>query len=290
MLTATQDDVYFERMASSLGDKARLLHLTHGSRVLDVGAGGGEFAELERINGKQVTAVDGSWVALDHIRENFPLVDRVHEYAHSLHYEFKEDEFDTVVCSALMHEVYSYGTEASPPYSLHAVDEVLESIWTVTKTEGTLLIRDGVMPREWDKPVRIETAPGATSDVLAFFLWYAQQAPFFNTSGDPRTVHLRIGDDGRSLEGNLASAMEFLYTYTWGWEPSERETRELYGILTLDDWIDLLDNHGFTTRYSTEYVQPGYVEYLSTRVRIVDEQGAPVQWPSTNMILSAWKR
>lgn len=289
MLTATQDDVYFERMASSIGDKARLLPLTEGTRVVDVGAGGGEFAELERLRGADVTALDGSLVAVNRIREHFPNLDVIHADALCLHRHFNAS-VDTVVCSAVLHEVFSYGTNVHEMFTTDAVGQVLTSIRRALTPGGVLLIRDGVMPREWDKPVRIELARATASDTLAFFLWYAQQAPFFNTSGDPRTVHLRIGDDGRSLEGNLASAMEFLYTYTWGWEPSERESKELYGVFTVDDYIDVLDDHGFTVTYSTQYTQPGYVEYLSTRARIVDETGAEVPWPSTNMILKAFKR
>lgn len=290
MLTETQDDTYFERMASSIGDKARLLPLTEGTRVLDVGAGGGEFAEMERLRGAHVTALDGSRVAIGRIVEKFPHVDVLHADASTIHDRFGADEFDTVVCSALMHEVFSYGTPATGGYSLTAVDQVIDSISTVLKTDGVLLIRDGVMPHDWDRQVTIETVPGATSDVLAFFLWYAQQAPYFNTTGDQRTVHLTIGDDGRSLTGNLASAMEFLYTYTWGWAPSERETKELYGVFPLTDWWAVLTEHGFAVEFSEEYVQPGYVEYLSARARIVDESGVEVPWPSTNMIVKARKR
>lgn len=290
MLTTTQDDTYFERMASSLGDKARLIPLTEGTRVLDVGAGGGGFAELERLRGADVTAVDGSMVALGRILSNFPKVPVRRAYAHQLHHEFAAESIDTVVCSSLMHEVYSYGTGLSDAYTLDAVDDVLDSIGEVVKTGGVLLIRDGVMPSEWDRPVRITPLPGAAGDVLGFWLWYAQQAPFFNASGQKRTVHLSLAADGRTLEGNLASAMEFLYTYTWGWAASERETKELYGVLTVGEWVDLLAVHGFTVNYSTEYTQPGYIDYLSTRVTLTDTNGEPVLWPSTNMIVKACKQ
>src|SRR5690606_14556864 len=106
---ATLEPRYFERMAASLGDKARILPWVNGHRVLDVGAGGGELALAIAGLGAEVWALDPSPDSLARLRRT----GRLHVLeglADEVATLVRDIRFDVIVCSAVLHEVYSYGT------------------------------------------------------------------------------------------------------------------------------------------------------------------------------------
>lgn len=288
MLASTQDARYFERMASSLGDKRHLLEWLEGGRILDVGAGGGELAEAMRATGRSVWALDGSHAAARRMREAFPKLEVLTGLAHEVGYMAPETKFTTVVCSSIFHEVYSYGTPATGPYSIPALALTLRALHESLEPGGRLIVRDGVMPAEWAKPVYVRLK---ASDGVRFWETYRQTAPFATWHGAQRTVHLEpVPGDPTLFAGTLESAMEFLYTYTWGWGSAKREMKELYGVFTEDGYRTFVEAHGFRVEASGEYCQPGYAEHLTPRTEILTEAGDPHPWPATNFFLVARKR
>lgn len=287
MLAETQDTRYFERMASSLGDKQHILPFLQGDRVLDVGAGGGELAEAIRLTGRDVWALDGSHAAARRMRENFPHLNVLTGLANEVEYLAPEAHFTSVVCSSIFHEVYSYGIPETGPYSMAALEITMEALRRSMETGGRIIIRDGIMPTDWDRPVRMRFA---SEDGPRFWRAYHARAPFASWVGEgPRCVKLEETEDELVLESNLASAMEFLYTYTWGWQSSEREMKELYGIFTEEQYCTFMEKAGFTVESSGQYLQPGYFHHLDPKVQLTDLDDRPLPYPASNFLLVARK-
>lgn len=286
MLTHTQDQTYFDRMASSLGDKMVIFPYLEGNRILDMGAGGGELAHVMAQGSREVWALDGSLAATQRMTHAYPELHVLVGMAHELPL-MTDVKFTTVVCSSIFHEVYSYGDASHGPYSLEALRATLGAIYNQLEPGGRLVIRDGVMPAEWDK---VEEIHFTTDEGMKFWEHYAANAPFVNWHGQggQRTVALEpVGP--RTLRGNRASLMEFIYTYTWGWQSSARECKELYGLFTQEDYCKVLESVGFTLESAGEYVQPGYREALDEKLMLKDLDGQAVGYPATNCLWVARK-
>jgi SAM-dependent methyltransferase len=285
MLTKSHDATYFARMAASLGDKERLLEFISPGKILDVGAGGGELAEALRLRGNEVHALDGSSEAIKRIEENFPEVHAVTGYTHELDSLFEPASFDTVICSSILHEVYSYGDPVNGTYSIHSVMDALVSFFKLLKPGGVLLIRDGIMPTLWEEEIRMELK---NSDSVKFLEMYKEMAPFYSETPDFRRVSFEeISENSHSYRGTLASAMEFLFTLTWGWKSAERETQELYGVFTESGYRLALSVVGFDVEFSTQYLQSGYPLHLDGIADIFDSFGNKKNLPSSNAIFVA---
>lgn len=283
MLAESQSELYFTRMANSLGDKTSILEYIAPGRVLDVGAGGGELAQAISEMGNEVYALDGSSPAISHIRSNFPDLEAVEAFTHDLMDKFSPEFFDTIVCSSILHEVFSYGNEGEP--SEEALTQAINDFFTVLKPGGRLIIRDGVKPNNWEDTAYIEFKDETGKEFLDV---YKSLSPFYSETSGYRKVHIEEKAKN-SFKCDVGSLMEFLYTYTWGVESAERETQELYGIYTEKEYTDLLESHGFFVSLSYQYLQPGYPKNLKDKVSIYDYEGRELPYPSSNMIIVAEK-
>lgn len=286
MITETQDDTYFRRMKSSLGDKRHILdHLVEGT-VLDFGAGGGDLSDAIRQFGYDVVAVDGSPAAVAKINENYPEVNAVQAMGHELLDHFPEKSFDNIVCCSILHEVFSYGDDVNDPYRLESVLRMMTVFKKLLRDGGRLIIRDGVAPTDANDKTFIKFK---NDDGMKFLNAYSELAPFYadeNIAGGIRLANV----DEFIVEGSMRSVMEFLYTYTWGWNSLPRESQEVYGVLSLGEYVEMLSKNSFNVLNASEYVQSGYVEHLSKLVSVVSEDGVEVPFPSTNMLIVAEKK
>ena len=286
MITETQDDTYFRRMKSSLGDKSRILdHLVEGT-VLDFGAGGGDLSDAIRQLGYDVVAVDGSPAAVAKINVNYPEVNAVQAMGHELLDHFPEKSFDNIVCCSILHEVFSYGDDVNAPYSLESVFRMMTIFRKLLRDGGRLIIRDGVAPTDANDKTFIKFK---NDDGMKFLKAYSEQAPFYADENIAGGICLDKVDEF-VVEGSMRSVMEFLYTYTWGWNSLPRESQEVYGVFSLRDYSEMLSNHSFNTLSASEYVQQGYVDHLSKLVSIADEDGVDMPYPATNMLIVAEKK
>lgn len=283
MLTQSQNDLYFDRMASSLGDKINLVPFLVPGNVLDVGAGGGELAEYMRReqSSGDVHAIDGSTESVARMKQNFPSVKSTQLMVDELLGHFGANSFDNIVCSSILHEVYSYGG-----YDIEKVYTALHDFYQMLRPGGRLIIRDGVMPTGHDEDVVLNFVhEDSDNEFHDFLLRYKEIAPFY---GDE--VAVKEYDNGKVL-CDYRSAMELLYTYTWGMGSIEREALEVYGVMTQRDYVDSVQRAGFMDVVeSRQYLQPEYVTHLENKVNITDPIfDLPVSFPSSNMIIVAEK-
>src|SRR5262249_41378111 len=93
---------------------------------------------------------------------------------------------------------------------------------------------------------------------------------------------------------SAADAMEFLYTYVWGPASFPYEVRELYGILTYDDYVARLvawcggPGAARVIELPPEvrsYLPPGYREHLAGKIELSDEHDRPVALPDSNCLI-----
>lgn len=294
MLSETQGDLYFERMASSLGDKIKMVPFIKPGQVLDVGAGGGEFAEQIRLLGNDVSGLDGSPEAVHWMSAHYPDLNVVAGMVADVNTLFAPSSLDTITCSAILHEVFSYGSGDHFPYDLDSIREALALFADLLTTGGRLIIRDGVMPDAADRPVVIRFTGDDGADFVSA---YAAASPRWGgdavtgrSLADQRRVSL-VKTGERDFIGTLDSAMEVAYTYTWGLDALPRESQEIYGVFTESDYVTQVEATGLSIVHREQYVQPGYVEHLSPLMSIVDAiTGDPLPFPSTNMLLVAEKQ
>lgn len=278
MLNETQDQTYFDRMASSLGDKVQLVENIVGKNVLDVGAGGGELSEVILHGGWNVWALDGSPEALAHIVEKDERIIPINALAHEINEHRGDTKFDTVVCSSILHEVYSYGTDGTDAYTLGAVVKTLTALRDSMNDGGRLLIRDGIAPTNERGRIHLHRPDG-----VKFLQNYVENAPFMSPERFTPT------DEPNVFEAALNDAMEFMYTYTWGEDAFERESQELYGIMTEPVYRELVESVGFRVIDCGSYMQPGYWQFLHEKVSLTDLDGNHHPWPATNFVMVAEK-
>lgn len=286
MLAETQNEVYFNRMKSSIGDKSKMIeHILHGP-VLDVGSGGGEFAALLMELGFKVVALDGSHEAVMH--SNALGVPTVEGFTHQVASLLPPEYFSTITCSSILHEVFSYGYGISgSQHTLASVVHSLDAFKEVLAEGGRLIIRDGVMPDNWNQMTEVLLKD---PDGKRLADKYLSMIPFRGTNHDMmRKVYLETKEGTENvLTGNMESVMEFLYTYTWGEENYGRETQELYGLFTLTEYVEFLEANGFHVTHAEEYLQEGYPLNLENKVDIM-RNGTMIPFPSSNCLIVAEK-
>jgi SAM-dependent methyltransferase len=190
---------------------------------------------------------------------------------------------DSVVFCSILHEVYSYG---EPRFSLASVERVIRAAFAQLAPGGRLVIRDGVRPPPGRRRLRL-IGPDARATLALYVAQF-----------EGRRIEVDELADGR-VELSTADAMEFLYTYTWGPASFPYEVRELYGILTYDDYVAHLVawcGGGGAARVVElppgirSYLQPGYRDHLAGKIELTDEHDRPIELPDSNCLIAIEKR
>ncbi|HEU4731986.1 MAG TPA: methyltransferase domain-containing protein [Kofleriaceae bacterium] len=287
---------YLAAMNAARSDKQRMLELLHpgGSggpgRIVEVGPGGGVVLDLlaERFPGSEIIGVDRSRDVVDALGQRARARGSrwrvVHGDAEQLG-ELVGGPLDGVVFCSVLHEVYSY---TEPRFSLASIQRVIQGAFAALGPGGRIVIRDGVKPPPGRRRMRM-IAPDARD---TFELFVAQ------FEGRPIECAALPGEPDR-VELSTADAMEFLYTYTWGPASFPYEVRELYGVLTYDDYVAHLVSWcgGEAAARVIElppevrsYLQPGYRDHLHGKIELTDERDRPVELPDSNCLIAIEKR
>lgn len=286
MMEKTHNKIYFDRMQNSLGDKSRILEYLVPGKTMDFGAGGGDLSEAIRNMGHDIVAVDGSAKAVERTKLMYPHVEVVESMGNELLEHFKPNTFKNIVCSSIFHEVYSYGDSTHEPMQLKNIVDMMDIFKKLLMPSGRVIIRDGVAPSNYSEKYFLKFK---TPDGMKFLHEYVHQAPFH----DPKyssfgKVHYEMVGD-YTVYADMSSIMEFIYTYTWGRNSLARESQEFYGVMTLNDYKNTLATRGWKIPYAEEYLQPGYPKNLEHLIEMFDENGNPIAYPSSNMVIVAEK-
>ncbi|HET9625416.1 MAG TPA: methyltransferase, partial [Kofleriaceae bacterium] len=284
---------YLATMNAARGDKQRMLDLVRPGRIVEIGPGGGVVLDLlaERFAGSDIIGLDASREVVDALGQRASAGGNRWRIVHGTADDLARlvgEPIDSVVLCSILHEVYSYAT---PRFSLAAVERVVRAAFAALAPGGRLVIRDGVRPPPGTRRITLLAADAGET----FDLYVAQ------FEGRPIAFReLAPGERGaRRVELSTADAMEFLYTYVWGAASFPYEVRELYGVLTYDDYVAHLVAWcgGADAAHVVElapalrsYLQPGYRDHLHGKIALHDECDRPVELPDSNCLIAIEKR
>lgn len=265
----TLEERYFQRMASSLGDKARILPWIRPEHVVDAGAGGGELSMMMRDVGLRVTALDADDESVRRLRAISGI--DVRQVVLGLSSSaWDVPPADTVVFCSILHEVYSY---APLDHRQTAWLTALRSASETLSVGGRLIVRDGVMP---DSPNERASFSCPDDELVREYL--SLSIGGFDS--------LRLERDGR-WHGTRAAVAEALFSLVWGRNTLRREAQERYGVATLAGVTSTVSAMGLQPLHCESYIQPGYRQHLGG----YDIRPRGARWfPDTNALWVFQKR
>ncbi|MBT2290353.1 class I SAM-dependent methyltransferase [Paenibacillus albidus] len=277
------EDSYLSQMNDTADYKAVILEHITGTKVLDIGPGGGVLLDLieERMPDARPVGIDISSNVIEALQQRKQREGRRWEVlqgdALNLRDFVEPGTVDTVVFSSILHELYSYVPFNGRKFNHEILSAALRSAFEVLAEGGAIIIRDGIMtePESLQRRVRfLET------DGLSRLERYARDF------AGRRIVYERIGDNEVLLPVN--DAMEFLYTYTWGEEAYIHEVQEQFGYFTPAQYAAFIEKtlgEGARIEVFRHYLQAGYTEALQGRVVIMDEDGLQVPLPDSTCFI-----
>ncbi|WP_420540077.1 class I SAM-dependent methyltransferase [Paenibacillus polymyxa] len=277
------EETYLTDMNQTADFKRVILDYVTGTRILDIGPGGGvllDLIEQERPDSKPL-GLDISVNVIEALKRKKQLEHRrwdvIKGDALQLEEYVETESMDTVIFSSILHELYSYIERDGKRFNSQTVEAALHSAYRVLAPGGRIIIRDGIMTEPVEQRRRILFLE---PDGMEWLLRYAQ-----DFAGRPIEIE-RIGEHEAVLPVN--DAMEFLYTYTWGAEAYVHEVQEQFGYFTPSQYEECIRNTlgpQAIIRLSRYYLQEGYAEALSSRVEFMDEQGQPVPLPDSTCLI-----
>lgn len=277
------EDEYLESMNSSADDKKVLLSYIAGSRVLDIGPGGGVLLDLieQELPDKEAIGVDISENVVEALERRRRLENRnwrvLKGDALNLTDTIEPGSIDTVVFSSILHELYSYIPFNGKKFNLETVRAALQSAFDLISVGGRILIRDGIMTEPAEQ-TRILTfsEPEALEKLERYAADFAGREIRFEAIG-PSEVRMPVND-----------AMEFLYTYTWGEEAYVHEVQEQFGYMTPSQYeacIAELFGDRAKIMVSRHFLQEGYTLALQERVKVTDDAGKELPLPDSTCLI-----
>lgn len=195
---------------------------------------------------------------------------------------FQPDSMETIHTGSLTHEIESYGSH----------DDLLrfiENRYRELKPGGVWINRDVVGPTDRDRLVLL-WAEGGSGEGSARNVFRRFASDFRRAEGYELRYAERHFDGETWFSLRAEDAAEFMLTkdYTDNWRS---EMHERFCYWSYADWTAALTEVGFRIRpESRVYTNPWIVENRwQDTVRWTDEDGNPLSWPPTNMVLVAGK-
>ncbi|MFK4301295.1 SAM-dependent methyltransferase [Paenibacillus sp. RC254] len=277
------EETYLTDMNQTVDYKKVILDYVTGTRVLDIGPGGGVLLDLieQEIPDAKPLGLDISVNVIEALKRKKQLEGHrwnvIKGDALQLEEFIEPGSMDTVIFSSILHELYSYIERDGARFNLHTVEAALQSAYHVLAPGGRIIIRDGIMtePAEQRRRIRFLEPDG-----MEWLLRYAE-----DFAGRHIEVE-RVSEHEAILPVN--DAMEFLYTYTWGAEAYVHEVQEQFGYFTPSQYEECIRRtlgSQAIIRESRHYLQEGYAEALAGRIELTDEQGQPVSLPDSTCLI-----
>ena len=302
-------DTYMKAMASSQDDKAGLLSYGKGPVWVDIGPADGPTLEIAQKMGpkkgiKRILAIEISLEAIKALNkrkaiQGLSLVTAIRGDACELRELLREEGIvsaDTIVFSSILHEIYSYSLKDGRRFNLDSVKDALREGLLALSGGGRLLIRDGVIPENGEENQILELSGETNKEVFDYFV---RNFPGRDLSAAYRTIDEDSQNQLWRIIIKRKDAMEFLFKLTWCWRPEFNpctfwdEVKEQYGVLTRKGYLGLLyeiANEQMITikeislpKEEQSYLQPGYVNNLKGKARLLDLEGNEVSLPDSNM-------
>lgn len=276
---------YLRRMTESMKYSTKglipLLAISQNN-VLDVGCGSGVMLNaLETENPKvQLTGLDLNEEAI----KKLMTYDKGWKLYHMDFMDLEGEKFDGIIFSSILHEISSYNDDPTKRFTKEPILRALKKSYDLLEEDGIVVVRDGILQDKKDRDRKVIVSFKEPSDGIWLYRFMNDFRGFDNLDVDKSITSLA---ENKYLvsEGFLK---EFLSKYTWGEESYPREINERFGILTRDEWINLLKLSGFKIETTIE-AKEEYEKYLQDRITILDESGNPYEYPDMSITLKARK-
>lgn len=260
--------------------KDSIIDYTVGTRVVDVGSGGGVLLDLleSHFPEKEIIGTDISENVIEVLRSKKK--SEGHKWT-VLRHNFVDGVFpepvDTILFSSILHEVFSYTETEAGRFQISSVTKALRNAYDSLRPGGRIIIRDGIRTGgDTMLSVTFKDPEG-----LAFFRNFVQD---FKGLSDIEEKRIRIDEAAQTAEGVTDFMREFLYTYTWGRQSYAHEVQEQFGYFTIAEFRAFFESLGAKLIRCDSFLEPGYPLHLSPKVSL-----NPDRYPDSNCIVVAEK-
>lgn len=282
------EEDYLSGMNQTADYKRVILGYITGSRVIDIGPGGGVMLDLieQELPQVQATGIDISANVIEALERKKQLEGHTWQVlkgdALDLSAYLEPGQADSIIFSSILHELYSYIEFDGQKFNRNTIAAALRSAFDVLSEGGRIIIRDGIMTEPTTLHRRIQFLEPDGLDWLKRYQHdFAGRAIRYELVGEQEVV-MPIND-----------AMEFLYTYTWGEDPYVHEVQEQFGYFTPSEYAEFIhDTLGKDAVIIEQrnYLQEGYTEALSNRIVFRNEDGSPAPLPDSTCLIIIEKR
>jgi SAM-dependent methyltransferase len=264
------------------GDKEKILEYVKGNSILEIGCGSGVNLDMisDKYPEKLVTGMDISDKVIRTLELRKDIENRkwnvIQGNATNIDQYVAKDSVNTIIFCSVIHELFSYIEWHGRKFNYETIEYILSESFKLLPAGGRIIIRDGVMAQvDSLRHIVFKTKAG-----INFFHKYVEDFK-------GRTIKYRF-DGPKDVCLLLNDAMEFLYTYTWGYKPYACEVQEQYGYLSEPGYIGLvkrLFGDKAEVIHSESYLQGGYAKALKNKVEFFDEFYNKAELPDSNLIL-----